>query len=80
MITLQEAEEILNVDTSVNKITQVSESANYFIFNVVPRSVKFDSERPFTPPMAVEKQTGRTLVFNPMRFSKEELSTIERIR
>ena len=79
-ITLQEAEKVLNVDKKTKRIEMVSESTNYFIFNIVPVDLKSDFERPLIPATAVEKSTGRKLAFNPMYFSKEELKSIKRIR
>lgn len=79
-MTVQEAEKLLNIDNSINKIAKVSESTNYFIFSVVPVNMKDDFDRPLTPPVAIDKQTGKMLAFNPMRFSKDELKSIKRIR
>lgn len=79
-MTLEEAEKILAVDTKTHKIERVSESNNYFIFNVVPASSKRLLDRTITPSVAIEKSTGRKLAFNPMRFPKDELKSIKRIR
>ena len=80
MMTLVEAEKILNVDPAINKIVSVAESTNYFIFNVVPVTAKNDEDLPFAPPIAVDKRSGKTLRFNPMRFPKAELDSIRLIR
>lgn len=79
-MTVQEAEKILNIDTSVKKITKVSESTNYFIFNVASIGANSKLDGSFAPPIAVEKETGKTLAFNPIRFSKDELKSIKQIR
>lgn len=80
MMTVQEAEKLLNIDLKSNKIDQVSETTNYYIFSIVSVASKNRLDRSFAPPIAVEKQTGKTLRFNPMMFSKDELKSIKRIR
>lgn len=79
-MTVQEAEKILNIDESINKIAQVSESDNYFIFAVVPADTEKKLGTPLAPPVAIDKETGKMLAFNPMRFPKDELKSIKRIR
>lgn len=79
-MTVQEAEKLLNINESINKIAQVSESTNYFIFAVVPADPKTNLGKPLAPPVAIDKETGKMLAFNPMRFSKDELKSIKRIR
>lgn len=80
MMTVQEAEKLLNIDLQNNKVDQVSETTNYYIFSVSSITTKNRLDRSFAPPIAVEKQTGKTLRFNPMMFSKDELKSIKRIR
>lgn len=78
-MTVQEAEKILNIDKTVKRVDQISESTNYFIFNVVPAHAKNNHHRLLTPPIAVEKRTGKMLAFNPMMFSDVELMSVKRI-
>lgn len=79
-MTVQEAEVLLELDPSVDKIARVSETTSYFIFNVIPVEIKNNFDRPLIPPIAVEKKTGETLRFNPMTISKDELKSLKRIR
>ena len=79
-MTVYEAEKLLNINKDINRVAQVSESNNYFIFTVVPVNAKEDLDRPLAPPIAIDKHTGKMLAFNPMRFSKDELKSIKRIR
>ena len=79
-MTIQEAEQLLNIDTNINRIARVSETTSYFVFNVVPIGIKNNFDRPLHPPIAVEKKTGKTLSFNPMRVPKDELKSLKKIR
>lgn len=80
MITVQDAEKFLNIDRTKNEVASVSESTNYFIFNVVPIDSKNELDRPLKAAYAIEKATGRKLAFNPMRFDRNELKSIKKIR
>ena len=79
-MTLQDAEKILNIDPFFEKIDQVSESNNYFIFNVVPLDTTSDRDKLIIPASAVHKKTGKVITFNPITMSRSEKASIRRIR
>ena len=79
-MTLQDAERMLNIDYTANKINSVSESANYFIFNVVPVETTDTRSTPIVPARAIDKYTGRIVAFNPLTLTPNELESIRRVR
>ncbi len=80
-MNLEKAEAIAceKINVVKNRIDRVSESANYFIFSVMPIGVSDDTQRSFIPPIGVHKSTGEVVAFNPVRF-REEIASIKRIR
>ena len=78
-MTVEEAEKLLIYDKTTKKIDRVSESTNYYIFNIIP--INSDKIlRPMVASVAIEKKSGKRLAFNPLRIPKDELKSIKRIR
>lgn len=73
----KEASKFLKFDRKTHEISNVSETANYFIFTIVPIGTTGGGS--FKAPTAVNKQTGVTSIFNPMRVGREEMMTLKHV-
>lgn len=69
-----------NINMHNRKINMVSESNNYFIFDIAMIDNAGEKRNTFIPPIGVNKNTGKLVYVNPAIFSKEELRSVERIR
>lgn len=76
-----EAESIARekVDTRRYRFDRVSESANYFVFGIMPIDSDDEMDRPMIPSIGVHKKTGQAMPFNASMFP-EELKGLKRIR
>ena len=81
-MNMHEAEMFIsdNINMSNKSIDKVSESNNYFIFNIVTFDVNGNARHSFIPPLCVHKKSGRVAYINPMEFSKDELASIKLVR
>lgn len=73
----KEASTFLKFDKTTHEIRSVSETANYFIFSIVPIHAK--GAGPFKAATSVDKRTGATAIFNPMRVDRAELKTLKQV-
>ena len=73
----KEASKFLKFDRKTYEISNVSETANYFIFTIVPIGTTGGGS--FKAPTAVNKRTGVTSIFNPMRVGREEMMTLKHV-
>ena len=76
-----EAESIARekLDTRRYRFDRISESANYFIFGVMPIDSDDEMDRPMIPPIGVHKKTGQAMPFSITTFP-EEFKKMKRIR
>ena len=75
------AENILQnkIDTNRYKINRVSETNNYFVFEVVGVNDGDTNTRLLIPAYGVNKNNGFVVPFNPIQFVSE-MKSIKRIR
>lgn len=80
-MNLNTAENILRnkIDTNRYKINRVSETNNYFVFEVVGINDSNMNTRLLIPAYGVNKNSGLVVSFNPIRFASE-ITSIKRIR
>lgn len=76
-----EAESIARekVDMQRYRFDRISESANYFVFGIMPIDSDDEMDRPMVPSVGVHKKTGQATPFSVLMFP-EELKTLKRIR
>ena len=75
------AENILQnkIDTNRYKINRVSETNNYFVFEVLVVNDGNTNTRLLIPAYGVNKNNGFVVLFNPIQFASE-MKSIKRIR
>lgn len=73
----KEATKFLKFNRETHEISNVSETANYFVFTIVP--IGSTGPGSFKPPTAVSKRTGAVSIFNPMRVGREEMKTLKHV-